>query len=195
MSYIFTEDWFSINIKSWTELLSHFKGKECHVLEIGSYQGRSAVWLLENILTHPSSKITCIDTFEGSVEHSHAQKQNISELFEANVIRNFGNKVIVHKGRSADVLRTLPTTKTYDFVYVDGAHLSANAMEDAVLSFPLLRVGGIMIFDDFQGGEPGERDHPKNPYTGIVGFVSAYSPFVDVIHVGYQLALRKTASL
>lgn len=50
--YKFTEDWFSGNIPLWTEVLAPFKGKpDIHYLEIGVWEGRSAIWVLENILT------------------------------------------------------------------------------------------------------------------------------------------------
>lgn len=40
----------------------------------------------------------------------------------------------------------------FDFIYVDGSHRSPDVIYDAILSFGLLKKGGIMIFDDYQGG-------------------------------------------
>jgi hypothetical protein len=31
----------------------------------------------------------------------------------------------------------------------DGSHRARDVLEDAVLSWPLLKVGGIMLFDDY----------------------------------------------
>lgn len=187
--YIFTEDWFSMNIPVWQALTAPLAGRPCNALEIGSYQGLSAVWMLENMLTHADSKLTCIDTFEGSEEHSDVQKTRIFDLFEHNVLKNFPSKVVAHKGKSGKVLKTLGEEQ-YDFIYIDGAHYSANAMEDVVLSFPLLKVGGIMLFDDYGTGG---QDDTKNPHIGIDGFVAAYAPFMSVIYRGYQIALVKTS--
>ena len=59
--YIFTVDWFSHNIPSWDIYLNNFKNKpNLNFLEIGSFQGRSTVWLLENILTENDLKIFVI---------------------------------------------------------------------------------------------------------------------------------------
>lgn len=65
----FTSDWFSQHIPVWTDVLRDLRGKpHLHFLEIGSYEGRSACWLLENILTHPGSRLTCIDIFNQDEE-------------------------------------------------------------------------------------------------------------------------------
>ena len=40
-------------------------GQETHVLEIGSWEGRSSAWLLEQLLTHPRSTLTAIDYWQG----------------------------------------------------------------------------------------------------------------------------------
>lgn len=193
--YIFTEDWFSINIPTWETLLSRFRGLAVNALEIGSYQGRSAVWLLENILTHNDSTLTCVDTFEGSAEHTNEQKSHIWNLFQHNVLNNFGSKVRVLRGMSGKVVRAIDPQEVYDIVYIDGAHYSANAMEDAVLTFPLLKKGGIMIFDDYRGGNPGEMEMPHNAHTGINGFLAAYSPFIRVVYTGYQVFIEKIGSV
>jgi len=39
-------------------------------LEIGCNKGHTTIWLLENILTHSSCKITCIDTFDSTFEYN-----------------------------------------------------------------------------------------------------------------------------
>lgn len=194
-SYMFTSDWFSHNIPIWMNVLSEFRDKSVKALEIGSYQGRSAVWLLENILTHPDATLTCVDTFEGSAEHTFDQKVGIWDMFQNNVITNFGPKVNVLRGKSGDIMRTFPADEVFDIVYIDGCHYSANVMEDAVLTFPLLRVGGILIFDDYLGGEPGERHLPFNPKTGIDGFLAAYAPYINTIYSGYQHIVKKTGHM
>ena len=64
----------------WSEIFKEFKDQEVFGLEIGSFEGRSAIWLLENILTHSNSHLTCVDTFEGSMEHSDTHKHELLSL-------------------------------------------------------------------------------------------------------------------
>lgn len=149
-NYIFSVDWFSNNIQIWTRFLNSFKNKpNLHFLEIGCFQGRSTIWLLENILTDKSSKITCIDTFEGSTEHLIYFQNHIKNLFDifTHNISKFKNKVNIIKDKSQNALKII--NDKYDFIYIDGDHKSSSVIEDAILSFSLLKNGGIMIFDDY----------------------------------------------
>jgi hypothetical protein len=63
-------------------------------LEVGSFEGRSALWMLENLLTHPDSTLTVVDTFAGSHEHVRNEKSwniSVSALearFDANTARH-----------------------------------------------------------------------------------------------------------
>ena len=148
--YKFTRDWFSLNIPNWEILLAKFKGKpNLKYLEIGSYQGRSVTWLLDNIFTDESCTATCIDTFRGSEEHTDFEKENIKELFIHNT-KKFRDRVDVCIGNSNDILRNGTwKNETYDLIYIDGDHHAKACLSDGILSIPLLKVGGILIFDDF----------------------------------------------
>lgn len=189
--YTFTEDWFSGNIPIWDSLLTKFKNTSITALEIGSFQGRSSVWLLTNVLTHPESRLVCVDTFEGSPEHNQSHTNGLFDIFLHN-ITPFRERVIIHKGKSQSILRTLPET-CYDFIYIDGDHRAMSVLEDAVLSFRLLNVGGIIIFDDYLWkGLPRHIDTPK---PAIDSFLSIYSDYIKILHSGYQVAITKTRHL
>ena len=60
------DDWFSKNMNIWKNYLATLK--EIKYLEIGSFEGRSAVFVGELINV---KEITCVDTFEGSDEHDN----------------------------------------------------------------------------------------------------------------------------
>jgi predicted O-methyltransferase YrrM len=47
--------------KLFERLLAPYRGQPAKFLEIGSYEGASAIWMLKNILTHPDARITCVD--------------------------------------------------------------------------------------------------------------------------------------
>jgi hypothetical protein len=84
----FQQDWFSTNIPVWENVLKKFKGKPgLSFLEIGCFEGRSTLWLLTNILTHPTSKITVMDTFSGSSDgNNHTVNfRNLLQRFKDNV--------------------------------------------------------------------------------------------------------------
>jgi predicted O-methyltransferase YrrM len=190
--YIFSVDWFSIHIELWTIYLNEFKGKpNLRFLEIGSYQGRSTVWLLENILTDDTSSITCIDTFEGSIEHHeneryHKDITNLYEVFSHNISK-FKNKVSIIQGMSQVALKQI--TGYYDFVYVDGDHRASSVMEDAILSFALLKQGGLMIFDDYEW--TCSKTYIDDPKPAIDAFMILYADKIKVLFINQQVIIRK----
>ena len=189
----FQVDWFSHNIDVFKMCLNQYKDKPVNFLEIGSFEGRSALWLLENILTHPDSRITCIDPLTGSAEHTAGMVEKLEETFKKNVLDSeYGHKVTLIQKMSKDAL-LMPEIRSqqFDFIYIDGDHHAYSALSDAVLSFDLLKEGGYIIFDDLLWGSQEDLGSYKTPLCGIQGFVTSYSPFIDVISQGYQLAIRK----
>ena len=61
----FTKDYITPYIPFYNAHLAEFKGKpDVHFLEVGTYEGRTALWFLDNILTHPTSTMTIVDFFE-----------------------------------------------------------------------------------------------------------------------------------
>jgi predicted O-methyltransferase YrrM len=59
--YTFTQDWFSHNIPVWEQLATLLPERK-KFLEIGSFEGRSMVWAVENML-EDDGEIYCIDTW------------------------------------------------------------------------------------------------------------------------------------
>ena len=190
-NYIFQVDWFTEQISWWEEHLSRFKGNpNLHFLEIGSFEGRSAIWLLENILTDKSSALTCIDTFGGSPEHENTAL-HISEIekhFRHNIKESgFVEKVIVKKGYSRDILPGLEHN-SYDCIYIDGSHKASDVLEDAVLSKMLLKKSGVIIFDDYIWKEgKNEIDRPK---MAIDAFLRAYEGQYNLLYKGKQIIVE-----
>lgn len=192
-NYHFTTDYFSENIPRLCNIhLSHLKNKEnVSILEIGSWEGRSCCWFLDNILTGKNSTITCIDTWQGSMEHQLIDSKNFIWQTFNNNIKNFpSEKVIIKKGFSKDVLKD-PTLGKYDFIYIDGSHTTVDVLTDAVLSFPLLKVGGVMIFDDFLWTV--YEDPLLCPRIGIEAFLNCFQRKYVVLEIGYQVAIKKVA--
>lgn len=188
----FTTDWFSINIPSWTKFLAALAHQpDIRGLEIGVFEGRSTCWLLENIFTHPTSSLDSVDTFEGSDEHAYLGQSVLGSLFDrfkANTAQ-WASRVHAHRMKSSDFLRSKTDFETYDFIYVDGDHHSYACLEDMVLAWPFLKPNGIMIIDDYGGG----HGHPFHevPKHGVDAFLHAYTTRYDIMHLEYQVILKK----
>lgn len=181
--YDFGIDWFTPSIPVWEKALECYKGKaNIHYLEVGVFEGRSLIWMLENILTDPTAKATAIDIFHESFKDKYFANIDLS---------GFSNKVNTIINYSQLALRELPY-ESFDIIYIDGSHTKHDVLEDAVLSWRLLKVGGLLIFDDYRWAKyyPGEEgsDYPK---FAIDLFAQCMEKRLEVIHNGFQLILRR----
>jgi hypothetical protein len=105
---------------------------------------------------------------------------------------------------SQEVLRKLPLN-SFDIIYIDGSHIASDVLEDVVLSWRLLKTGGIIIFDDYHlvylnsfacayqaGVMSGAYFNPSfNPKVGIDAFLSAFEPKIKILHKEYQVIVEK----
>lgn len=187
----FTDDWFSYHIPRWSIWLSKFVGKpNLNFMEIGSYEGRSCLWLLENVLTDPSSKITCLDWFWDQNYHEKNGK-SIEDSFYENMAPHM-DRISVYCGKSFDSLLKLQNKKeTYDFIYIDGSHDQIDVLNDAILAFRLLKVGGILVMDDYFYKTQGMEE---NPSVAIDAFLNVYQAKIHVIYLGCQVAVERCSA-
>jgi predicted O-methyltransferase YrrM len=178
--YTFSKDWFSDNIATWERFLEPYRGRAgLNYLEVGVFEGRATVWMAENILTHPTSRLTALDVFPG----------DLKQRFLANLqASGFGGEVTTLVGFSQQTLRQLEPD-SFDIIYIDGSHQADDVLVDVVLSWSLLRQRGMLIFDDYQW-KP-ELPPELRPRPAIDAFVTMFRREVEVVSRGYQLMLRK----
>ena len=180
-TYKFTEDWFSRNPPIW---LNVFKKQNINfdnavnILEIGAFEGRSTCWISDNLLEHEQSRLICIDTFEGSIEHTDNQKDNLQERFFKNIMLSKNpEKTHVVIGSSKDILpKLIMKSVLFDIIYVDGDHTPDGVLNDGILSFILLKKGGVLIFDDYEWvykGQPVKDGITK--FEQLFGLTPIYS--------------------
>jgi predicted O-methyltransferase YrrM len=187
----FTTDWTSQSFPVWAELLASRRDDALRVLEIGSWEGRSAILFLR-YLAH--CHITCVDTFAGSVEHSLDPDWARAALecerrFDAN-LAEFGERVEKIKATSSQALARLGIARRrFDLVYIDGSHHSENVYADTVMCWPLLNEDAIIIFDDYEWTlMPTAEERPK---LAIDAFLAEHVGEYSELYRGYQLIVRK----
>lgn len=180
----FTQDWFSQNIPNMVGIQKYCKPKR--ILEIGVFEGRSTCWLLQNMLPADGT-IVCVDTFEGGEEHAHLDMSATQATFMANVaeVQGKDQNLILKVNQSFEVLLDLYSdNETFDFIYVDGSHEAINVLEDSVLAYRMLTLGGVMLWDDYRGG--------AGVGKAVDAFLRVYRGDVDIIVSNYQLGIRKS---
>lgn len=187
----YTQDWIHNQdiIPHWITHLVPLKDRELNMLEIGSFEGRSAVWFLENVLLHEKSRITCVDTFCGDKQQvgMGVSADGILGRFIENT-EPFLHKVKRYAGFSKDVLKKIDDE--FDLIYIDGSHYQTDVLEDMVLAFDLLKKDGIMICDDYSM-EFFDGEVNYLPRIAIDSFISVYGPHILVLHKGWQCILKK----
>lgn len=194
--YNFTADLFSNKSPAWEVAMAEFAGKaDVQYLEVGVYEGRSVVWMLENILTHPTSHVTGIDIFWSDSAETYEFSPEKQEYYEANLLAAGGEgRFTTLVDFSQIALRELPL-EYFDIIYIDGAHNGPAVLEDAVLSWRLLKEGGILIFDDYRWGKG--KDKIATPSYAIDIFLEtfageeSFAGDFELLHGERQIILKR----
>ena len=188
MSRIFTQNWFNPNSFKFFS-----KEGQKNYLEIGCFEGRSMCWMFDNVLTGDDDRAYALDPFDGEGEReAFGDTQFIYDNFVHNT-REFEKKLTIYKGPSLPTLCKLTEDHTnfFDFIFIDGSHDSWDVTADAVLSFNLLKDGGIMGFDDYIWGP----ESPSTPQRAIDTFLYTHQDFLEVLHMSNEVWIKKTKSI
>lgn len=186
---IYSKNWFNPEP---FKILNEFKNlNDINFLEIGSFEGLSTNFFIDNYLTGNNCFITCIDPW---IEYSRSTVGNIQgwddlindqtyERFCSNTIDN-RDKIIIHRNLSKNILPSLSCI--YNFIYIDGDHTTSSVLYDAVYGFQILLKNGIMIFDDYDWSYATE-----SPKIAIDLFLSDYKDSIDIISIDSQVVIKK----
>ena len=185
-------NWFASTpaLSNFKEILSGMAGKpDLNYLQLGAFTGDASVWLLDNILTHPTSHLTDIDTWEGSNEEAH-HGMNFSdvEMTYDYKTKKYKNLTKV-KSTTLNFLRSAPLN-FYDFIYIDADHTAIGTLLDAELSWLCLKTKGILAFDDYEWSD-GKGDAFR-PMPGINSFLERHEGEWLPIVKNWQIWVLKT---
>ncbi len=192
--YEFTNDWFEKTARAgWQQLVPILKPKT--YLEIGSYEGASLTWICENAHI---AEAHCIDTWEGGGDlPTGAHMEEVEKRF-LNNLKILKKKlwspplIYIHKNFSINVLAEMITKATFeyfDMIYIDGSHHAIDVLQDAVMAWSLLKMDGLMIFDDYLWrGAP----FSQTPKPAIDAFCNIHGDEAQVVMAGSQIALART---
>ncbi|MGV2831412.1 tetratricopeptide repeat protein [Myxosarcina sp. GI1(2024)] len=180
--YFFSVDTFSERIPVWkTQLQPLLTGKkQIALLEIGTYQGMSACWLLDKVLVKPKDRLTCIE-------------ETCDRLLVENIAKTGSqHKVTILEGDISSQIASLQP-ESFDLINFQDRHKLADSIErNAILAWKLLKSGGIFIFNDY--GWANSAYPQLNPTEGIERFLIATKERWKSIHhaaTTFQLIIRK----
>lgn len=203
----FSIDWFSENDDSLVRILGDLQPSK--VIEIGSLEGMSTAFFVEQAAVHRPLEIHAIDTWEGGIEHrpgGHAPLDMgaVEHRFRANLEKcvraaPYPVDLQVHKCPSHQALARLIVDGRegqFDLIFIDGSHQAPDVLADATLAMKLLRVGGVIAFDDYLWEEPlaAGTDPLRCPKPAIDAFVNINIRKLNVLRAPLRrLYVRKVA--
>jgi len=136
-----TYDFFSSHAYNFLNIINQFKF--CKYLEIGSFEGNSAMFVAKNF---PDASIHCIDNWIGTDEyHKDLKFSNVEENFDLNMSEF--NNYKKYKLTSDEFFKI--NQNNFDVIYIDGYHKGDQVLKDFINSWEALNVNGIIIFDDY----------------------------------------------
>ena len=173
----FTTNYFDVNIPAWQELFTEAswpRSRAYRVVEVGSFEGRSARWIAENLLT-PGSELYCIDPWVNPETYALFQR-NIAELPNAEAVRPI-------RQRSDRALLDLAAQGLIaELVYIDGCHHAPDVLTDLVLAWQILRPGGFIICDDYlwEDAACDAGDIRNRPKLAIDAFTTIFGRHIKI---------------
>ena len=174
----FSQKWFLNNIEIFCHYLPKDFTKNFSYLEIGSYEGLSALNILHN---YPNSKVTTIDLWNQSNVNSESLNVDFNEVekrFDENLNGYKFNKI---KKDSVIALREILKNNIYfDLIYIDGSHNGEDILSDAIESYKLLNTEGIIIFDDITKIN---KNISIQSYKGFEKFCEIYKKRVKILYL------------
>ncbi len=137
---IITHDYFSSHSFNFFNILSKFKYFK--YLEIGSFEGNSAIFVAKNF---SNCNIFCVDNWNGTEEYGNLKFSTVESNFDRNMLEF--NNYKKFKLLSDDFFKS--NYQNFDVIYIDGYHKGSQVLKDFINSWKILNNGGVIIFDDY----------------------------------------------
>ena len=184
-------NWFvsTAAVENFKRHLTEFKGKPVDFLQIGAYTGDASKWMLEEILSHPDSTLTDVDTWEGSDEAMH-ESMDFDDVFKTYIDKVGKHSNLTYcQETSAEFFQH--NKKLYDFIYIDGDHTAFGVMKDLMSAYSCLKSGGIIACDDY-GWSEGKGNY-YDPRPAIDAFFNITRDRFSIIEIGWQVWFKHAA--
>lgn len=140
--------WFSRVQDGFAKVVTPFAGKPIVYCEIGCWAGACAEFVAKNVLTHPDSLGIGIDAYPPT---RIADSEEVKAL-AAKRVEFLGDRWQWIYELSNEGLRTaeqLLGKRKIDLAYIDGCHAGSQVIQDWCNIWPMLRIGSVVIFDDY----------------------------------------------
>ncbi len=175
----FTTDWTTGNLSRWRRILSPWRDAPLRILELGSWEGRSATFFLNFF---PHATMVAVDAFSEFPE--------IEGRFDRN-LAPFRDRLEKIKSVSFPALDALAAQgRVFDLVYIDADHVYEPVRKNSLGAWRVTSAGSVIIWDDYRFG----LDKPKEQQakTAIDEFLREREGAWRLLGKGYQVMIERT---
>ena len=164
---------------------------EVKVLEVGTYTGISLINIIKLI---PNSIGVGVDKWSNYDEIellNYVDELEIEKSFYKNIkTENLEERIKGIKGDSCEILFNMAMQRElFDFIYIDGSHLSFDCYSDLLQSWRILNRGGLLAIDDYLYNSEGAVI--DSPFEGVNHFLKKHQHEIKILHKGYRIFLIK----
>ena len=171
-----TTDYFSINAYYWNSIIKKNLNNFSY-LEIGSWEGNSALYILKNFKT---KKVVCVDIWDLYDDEYKKEHFERFKNFNSN-LREFDQKFSFYKKTSDNFFEN--NKEKFDLIYIDGSHEAPQVYNDLYNSWACLNSNGIIICDDYFYGNLYSNENKNVPAVSINKFLIENKNKIEIICV------------
>lgn len=139
------------------EYLAHLAERHALIVEIGSWQGRSARVFGDNT----RGTVWCVDTWADNAYGSAPAEMTcrpdwLWDAFGRNCADLIGSKVFPVRQKSVDAgMAFAAIGASFDLIFIDAGHNYEDVRDDIFVWLPLLKPGGVICGHDYASYHPG----------------------------------------
>ncbi len=140
-------------------IIKQVNGGRCHALEVGSYEGGSALFTSRIIAEYfEGGSVTCVDPWVKYLDASSGVAEQMNRDLETEeVFRRFLSNIKLAPAACPIMYHIGNLTSfawnpgmRYDLIMIDGSHKYMDVLKDLVLAEKMLKVGGLLCGDDLE---------------------------------------------
>lgn len=171
------ENWF--NYQDVYKKMVEMAKPNSHFVEVGSWKGRSSVFMAVEIINSIKKiQFDCVDTWEGSIEHTENNSVINRTLYDEFLlnIKPVSNVIRPIQKLSLDAAKDY-ADESLDFVFIDASHEYEDVLNDIRAWMPKIKSGGWIAGHDYVEG--------RKYWEGVYDAVNEYFkeiPFQTMSH-------------
>jgi cephalosporin hydroxylase len=143
------DEYFTAGAKLNIARLFELYGIPSTIIEVGVFEGNTTFWISDTYSQlNKDLIIHAIDPHVGSTDMSEEPLITYNHFTHNLSVNAYKNVNYIRKHSEDGLIDLINQNVQADFIYVDGDHRASGVLSDLILSWKLLKVGGIMLCDD-----------------------------------------------